>query len=108
METRRANSPGCSRRCTNWSATSCAAVSPKATSAPDLDVDTTAAIVMQTALGALRLRGLGAELNGVPIDGGHLYEFCLRGLSALTTPSDLRNHCPSALPGVVFSLVQTW
>ena len=47
----------------------------------DLDVETDAAILMQTVLGALRLRDLGAELNGVPIDGGHLYTFCLRGLA---------------------------
>ncbi len=47
----------------------------------DLDVDTDAAILMQTVLGALRLRDLGAELNGVPIDGGHLHTFCLRGLT---------------------------
>jgi AcrR family transcriptional regulator len=46
----------------------------------DLDVDTDAAILMQTVLGALRLRDLGAELNGVPIDGDHVYRFCLRGL----------------------------
>lgn len=48
----------------------------------DLDVATDAAILMQTALGALRLRMLGADLNGTPIDGGHLYAFCLRGLSS--------------------------
>ena len=47
----------------------------------DLDIDTDAAILMQTVLGALRLRDLGAELNGVPIDGGHLHTFCLRGLT---------------------------
>ena len=47
----------------------------------DLDVDTDAAILMQTVLGALRLRDLGAELNGVPIGGRHLYMFCLRGLT---------------------------
>lgn len=46
----------------------------------DLDVATDATILMHTALGALRLRDLGAELNGVPIDGGHVYEFSLRGL----------------------------
>ncbi|MDY6997264.1 MAG: TetR/AcrR family transcriptional regulator [Actinomycetota bacterium] len=47
----------------------------------DLDVDTDAAILMQTVLGALRLRDLGAELNGVPIDGDHVYTFCVRGLT---------------------------
>jgi AcrR family transcriptional regulator len=47
----------------------------------DLDVDTDAAILMQTVLGALRLRDLGAELNGVPIEGRHLTTFCLRGLT---------------------------
>lgn len=46
----------------------------------DLDVDTDAAILMQTVLGALRLRELGAELSGVPIDGAHVYTLCLRGL----------------------------
>lgn len=47
----------------------------------DLDVDTDAAILMQTVLGTLRLRELGAELNGVPIEGAHVHAFCLRGLS---------------------------
>jgi AcrR family transcriptional regulator len=46
----------------------------------DLDVDTDAAILMQTVLGALRLRDLGSELNGRTINGGHVYTFCVRGL----------------------------
>ena len=37
--------------------------------------------MMQTVLGAMRLRVLGAELNGVPIDANHIYEFCARGLT---------------------------
>ncbi len=36
---------------------------------------------MQTVLGAMRLRVLGVELNGVPIDANHIYEFCTRGLA---------------------------
>lgn len=47
---------------------------------PDLEVETTAALIMQAVLGAMRLRSLGAELNGVPIDGDHIYDFCVRGL----------------------------
>jgi AcrR family transcriptional regulator len=47
----------------------------------DLEVDSTAALTMQTVLGAMRLRVLGAELNGVPIDANHIYEFCTRGLA---------------------------
>ena len=43
-------------------------------------VDATAALIMQTALGAMRLQVLGAELNGAPIDAGHIYEFCLAAL----------------------------
>ena len=39
---------------------------------------------MQTVLGAMRLRVLGAELNGVPIDGDHIYDFCLRARSSRT------------------------
>jgi hypothetical protein len=35
---------------------------------------------MQSALGAMRLRVLGAELNGVPIDTDHIYDFCISGL----------------------------
>jgi AcrR family transcriptional regulator len=46
----------------------------------DLDVDATAALIMQSALGAMRLRVLGAELNGVPIDTDHIYDFCVSGL----------------------------
>ena len=47
----------------------------------EVDVDTTAALIMQTALGAMRLRVLGAELNGVPIDGGRIFTFCVRALA---------------------------
>ena len=35
---------------------------------------------MQSALGAMRLRVLGAELSGVPIDGDHIYDFCVSAL----------------------------
>jgi AcrR family transcriptional regulator len=45
-----------------------------------LDVEATAALIMQSALGAMRLHVLGAELNGVPIDADHIYDFCLGGL----------------------------
>jgi AcrR family transcriptional regulator len=47
----------------------------------ELDVNTTAALIMQTVLGAMRLRVLGAELNGVPIEGGHIFTFCIRTLA---------------------------
>lgn len=49
---------------------------------PGLDVGAVSAIVMQTLLGALRLHWLGAELNGIPIDAGQLYDFCMRALGA--------------------------
>jgi len=52
-----------------------------ATFDPGLQVEVTAALIMQTVLGAMRLRALGAELNGTPIDGNHIYTFCLRTLS---------------------------
>jgi AcrR family transcriptional regulator len=52
----------------------------------DLDVDATAALIMQSALGAMRLRVLGAELNGVPIDPDHIYDFCLGGLASRGDP----------------------
>lgn len=48
----------------------------------DLDVDAKAALIMQSALGAMRLQVLGAELNGVPITADHIYEFCVGGLRA--------------------------
>jgi hypothetical protein len=35
---------------------------------------------MQTALGAMRLRVLGAELTGVPVEAAHIYTFCVRSL----------------------------
>jgi AcrR family transcriptional regulator len=47
----------------------------------DVDVKTTAALIMQTVLGAMRLRVLGAELNGVPIEDGHIFTFCIRTLA---------------------------
>jgi AcrR family transcriptional regulator len=45
-----------------------------------LEVETCSALIMQSALGALRLRSLGAELNGRPIDAGDIYEFCVGGV----------------------------
>jgi AcrR family transcriptional regulator len=50
--------------------------------ANDLEVDPTATLIMQSALGAMRLRVLGAELNGVPVEGRHIFEFCMRALKA--------------------------
>ncbi|OMC38193.1 TetR family transcriptional regulator [Mycobacterium sp. GA-1841] len=47
----------------------------------DVDVQTTATLVMQSVLGAMRLRSLGVELNGTPIDGAQISQFCLRGLT---------------------------
>ena len=49
--------------------------------------DATAALIMQSALGAMRLRVLGAELNGVPIDPDHIYDFCLSGLAGRRAPA---------------------
>jgi AcrR family transcriptional regulator len=46
----------------------------------DLDIEPTAAIVMQNALGALRLRSLSGELTPAPVDGSAIYEFCVRSL----------------------------
>jgi hypothetical protein len=48
---------------------------------PELDVDPTATLIMQSAMGAMRLRVLGAELNDAPLDAHHIYDFCLRALS---------------------------
>ena len=52
-------------------------------------LDTTITIVavphMQSALGAMRLQVLGAELNGVPVTAEHIYEFCI---GALIHPGD--------------------
>jgi len=45
-----------------------------------LDVDATAALIMQSALGAMRQRILGVELNGALVDAGHVYDFCVNGL----------------------------
>ena len=49
---------------------------------PDIDVDTAAAILMQTALGAMRLRNLSMELTGVAVDADAIYNFCVRGLAS--------------------------
>ncbi len=48
--------------------------------ASEAETDTAAALIMQTVLGALRLRVLGAELNGTPVEGTDIYEFCVRSL----------------------------
>jgi len=47
---------------------------------PDLDVAPTATLIMQSSMGATRLRVLGAELNGVPLEQRHIKDFCLRTL----------------------------
>ena len=46
----------------------------------DLEMETTAALMMQAVLGAMRLRSLGVELNGIPIEADHIFDFCVRGL----------------------------
>jgi AcrR family transcriptional regulator len=48
----------------------------------DIDVDATAALIMQTALGAMRLQVLGAELSGVPVGADHIFKFCFGALGA--------------------------
>ena len=48
----------------------------------DLDVDSAATLIMQSTMGSMRLRVLGAELNGTPLEGRHIYDFCIRALSA--------------------------
>jgi AcrR family transcriptional regulator len=46
----------------------------------DIEVDATAALIMQSTLGAMRLRVLGAELYGAAVNADHIYQFCLHGL----------------------------
>ena len=53
-----------------------------------IDVDATAALIMQSALGAMRLRVLGAELSGVPVDANHIYDFCLAALASRPAPGN--------------------
>jgi AcrR family transcriptional regulator len=50
--------------------------------AADIDVDPTATLIMQSAMGAMRLRVLGTELNDTPLEGRHIYDFCIRALRA--------------------------
>ncbi len=47
----------------------------------DIDVPATAAIVMQTGIGAMRLRGLSKELTGAAVGSADIHEFCIRGLT---------------------------
>jgi AcrR family transcriptional regulator len=47
----------------------------------DIDVDISAAILMQMVLGAMRLRNLGSELTGTPVSSSHIYDFAVRGLA---------------------------
>ena len=65
----------------------------------DLEIETTAAIVMQTALGALRLRSLSANSRR-PGRYRDLDEFCRRSLGAA--------HPVSPVPGVEMSLPGRW
>ncbi len=53
-----------------------------------LDVDAIGALIMQSALGAMRLQVLGAELNGAPVNADHIYDFCLSGLLAHPGPAN--------------------
>jgi uncharacterized protein (TIGR00369 family) len=55
---------------------------------PGLDVAASAAIVMQTMVGAQRLHWLGTELNGTPVDAGQLYDFLSRALGIRDTDDD--------------------
>ncbi len=73
----------------------------------DVDIQSTAALIMQSVLGAMRLRSLGVELNGAPIDGEHIYEFCLRSLlmRRIHLP-DLR--LPAVLSDRPNGLVHVW
>ncbi|MET0900478.1 MAG: TetR/AcrR family transcriptional regulator [Mycobacterium sp.] len=48
----------------------------------DVDVDTSAVILMQLVLSALRLRNLGTELYGAPVDSSQIHAFAVRGLAA--------------------------
>jgi AcrR family transcriptional regulator len=50
------------------------------------DVETRSALIMQSVLGARRLRSLGIELNGQPIGSRHIYEFCVSGVLAPGQP----------------------
>ena len=52
-----------------------------------IDVDATGALIMQTALGAMRLQVLGAELSGVPVEADHIYGFCVAALAAPGNPA---------------------
>src|SRR5215469_5093403 len=55
---------------------------------PGLDVAASAAIVMQTMVGAQRLHWLGSELNGTPVDAGQLYDFLSRALGIRDTDDE--------------------
>lgn len=50
--------------------------------AADLDVPASATLIMQATLSAMRSRVLGAELNDAPIEGSHIFAFCVRALRA--------------------------
>jgi AcrR family transcriptional regulator len=45
-----------------------------------IEAETHSALILQSVLGAMRLRSLGVELNGRPIEGHHIHEFCVRGM----------------------------
>jgi uncharacterized protein (TIGR00369 family) len=55
---------------------------------PGLDVGATAAVVMQTIMGAQRLHWLGNELIGKTIDPGQIYDFCSRALGIRDTDEE--------------------
>jgi len=53
----------------------------------DLNIDAAAALIMQAALGAMRLRVLGAELNGTPVEADEIFDFCISGLAGRRDPA---------------------
>ena len=56
---------------------------------PGLDVGASAAIVMQTMMGAQRLHWLGTELDGTPVDAGQLHDFCTRALGIRASDDEI-------------------
>ncbi|MFP1150807.1 hotdog fold thioesterase [Mycobacterium sherrisii] len=68
---------------------------------PALDVESSAAIAMQTMVGAQRLHWLGAELNGTPVDAGQLYEFLTRALGIRDADDETAPPSLAALLGAI-------
>jgi hypothetical protein len=63
-----------------------------------IEGETHSALILQSVLGAMRLGSLEVELNGRPIDGHRIYDFCVRRHAGLTAGFASHTKVVTSLP----------